>query len=177
MQGAEYIQGYFYPADQHEPGRPGHLPARPGGRPVDPGFGVGGEAPDHGLPPVIPLPPGEAGQLPDWPPGSIWPPLPPDVSGKVLILAAVAAPGHGSRAHWVVVDTNLIPEHGRPVDPGYGVDQGAEAGQAPQYPDQGGPGPYPDQGLPAGPTRQPRPAQRPAMPAHLAGPGQPAPRR
>jgi hypothetical protein len=162
MQGADYISGYFYPSAE----RP-ERPERPG-RPVDPGFGVGGgEHPEHGLPPFIPLPPGEAGQLPDWPPGSIWPPLPPDVSGKVLILAAVASPGHGVRSHWVVVDTSLIPEHGRPVDPGYGVGEGAEAGQEP-----GAGGPYPDQSLPAQPGRQPRPAQRPAMPAHLAGPGQ-----
>jgi hypothetical protein len=48
----------------------------------------------------------------------------------------------------------FIDEHGRPIDPGYGIDEGA-------HPDHGLPGGglHPDQGLPGRPGRPPRPGQ------------------
>jgi hypothetical protein len=172
------------------PDRPGHLPSRPGwggehpgnrppgswpGRPVDPGWGVeegggGGEsgqlpvypidpeAPDQGLPPEVP--PG----LPELPPGTIWPPLPPSVpTGKALAVVYISGVG----ARWAVIDIPERPE--RPVDPDYGVDEGEQPspqpprpGQRPPRPDQGLPGqrpPRPDQGLPPTGGRPPRPDQ------------------
>lgn len=66
------------------------------------------DVPDQGLPPL-------AGQLPEWPtvipgtpehpiahpPGTVWPPLPPDsgIAGKVWILVYVMGVGH----RWFVV--------------------------------------------------------------------------
>jgi putative peptidoglycan lipid II flippase len=160
------------------PGSWGGFPGHPdqglpgggwGGRPVDPGYGVegGGEAgqlpvfpvdpehPDQGLPPEVP--PG----IPELPPGTIWPPLPPSIpAGKAI--AVVWISGVGSR--YAVID---IPE--RPVDPGYGVgeehpDQGLPptrprpptAGQP--LPPTGRP-PRPGQGLPRPPGAPPRPDQ------------------
>jgi hypothetical protein len=87
--------------------RPPHVWPRPpgGGLPIDPGWGVGGrpERPSHGLPiwPSIPgkpdnsLPPIEGIEPPpvDPPPGTIWPPLPPEVPpGKAIALVAIAGP-------------------------------------------------------------------------------------
>jgi hypothetical protein len=133
-------------------GRPGHLPARPG-RPVDPGYGVdeGGEAgqlpvwpatPDHPihLPPIAghPLPPI------DPPPGTIWPPLPPDAAptGKALVLAAIQGVGY----RYIVIEiAPPSPDQGLP-DGGEHPDQGLPPGQ---------PG-APDQGLPQPPTAQPK---------------------
>jgi hypothetical protein len=157
--------------DQGLPGRPPHVgnrppgsyPGRPDqglpwpGRPVDPGYGVeegGGEAgqlpiypvdPEH--PEVTPpmVPPG----LPELPPGTVWPPLPPSVPpGKAI--AVIWISGVGSR--YAVID---IPE--RPVDPDYGVGE--------EHPDQGLPGrperpARPDQGLPPG-GRPPHVGARP----------------
>jgi len=95
--------------------RPGHgLPVPPqvwprppgGGLPVDPGWGVGGPAhPDHGLPiyPVDPahpdntLPPVEGIDPPevDPPPGTVWPPLPPEIpAGKAIALVAISGLGY-----------------------------------------------------------------------------------
>jgi len=139
------------------PPRPGHLPShRPGGRPVDPGYGVeggvdpgygveGGDGehveppiwdlgPDQGLPPVAghPLPPV------DPPPGTVWPPLPPDVevTGRALVLAAIEGVGY----RYIVVDlSGAHPDQGLP-------DEGEEGEE------------HPDQGLPGAP---PRPGNRP----------------
>lgn len=162
------------PGGGGRPPRPGHLPSHGGGRPggVDPGYGVDegdGEhveppiwelGPDQGLPPVAghPLPPT------DPPPGTVWPPLPPDVEVSGRALALVAIEGVGYR--YIVVD--LKPDEGGEA-PDQGLpDEGEEGGEAP---DQGLPGqpprpgnrppgsgapPRPDQGLPGQ-----RPGQRP----------------
>jgi hypothetical protein len=90
------------------PPLPPHVWPRPpgGGLPVDPGWGVGGaEHPEHGLPiyPVDPahpdnsLPPvpGEPPPEVDPPPGTIWPPLPPEVpAGKAIALVAISGLGY-----------------------------------------------------------------------------------
>jgi hypothetical protein len=148
--------GFGWGGGEHPGNRP---PGSWGGRPVDPGYGVegGGEAghlpvfpvdPEHPevMPPMVP--PG----IPELPPGSIWPPLPPSIPpGKAVV--AIYISGVGSR--WAVVD---IPE--RPEGPEVEPPEGGE---------------YPDQGLPGGgrPTRpparpptagQPLPPTRPGIP-------------
>jgi hypothetical protein len=110
--------------DQGLPGRPGR-PVRPGqrpphvwpkppggGLPVDPDWGVGGaEHPDHGLPvyPMDPahpdntLPPVDGEEPPpvDPPPGTVWPPLPPEFpGGKAIVLAGITGVGY----RYIVVD-------------------------------------------------------------------------
>jgi hypothetical protein len=107
------------------PQRPPHVWPRPpgGGLPVDPGWGVGGrpERPGHGLPiwPSIPgkpdnsLPPVEGVEPPptDPPPGTIWPPLPPEIPpGKAIALVAISGLGY----RYAVI---TIP----PAKPGQGV--------------------------------------------------------
>jgi hypothetical protein len=118
------------------PGRPGHGLPWPG-RPVDPGFGWGDrERPDRPdrpghLPawpirpgrPDLGLPPGTPDQgLPpeDPPPGTIWPPIPPDFElgfhGKAVLLAWIPRLGY----RYVVVQIPETPPErpGRPeVDP------------------------------------------------------------
>jgi hypothetical protein len=100
------------------------FPARPDqglpwpGRPVDPGFGNpgfgGGDATAGQLPiwpvdpshPIAPPIPGEP-ELPpvDPPPGTVWPPLPPNIpAGKALAYAGIAGVGY----RYVVID---IPEN------------------------------------------------------------------
>jgi hypothetical protein len=98
------------------PGRPGNRPPGSwGGRPVDPGWGVDeGDGGDHiwPFPPGSGLPPVPGQPLPpvDPPPGTIWPPLPPnvDIHGKLLLLAWI--PGVGNR--WVVVNVPEPPAGG-----------------------------------------------------------------
>jgi hypothetical protein len=147
--------------------RPGHgLPRPPyvwprppgGGLPVDPDWGVGGEEhPEHGLPiyPIDPehpdnvLPPVDGEEPPevDPPPGTVWPPLPPEIpAGKAIALVAITGVGF----RYVVIDIPQRPE-GPEVEP----------------PDSGH---HPDQGLPG---RPPRPGQPPSRPPQ---PGQPLPR-
>jgi hypothetical protein len=124
------------------PDHPAHLPGAPEG-------GIEGEAPDNTLPPVD-------GHVPptDPPPGTIWPPLPPDApTGKHAFLVWIS--GVGLR-----YGVFQIPEH--ETDPGYGVEGGGEAGQ---LPGQGGRPPQAGQ-LPSGQ----RPGQRPPVA------GQPLPR-
>jgi hypothetical protein len=98
-------------------------------RPIDPGWGVGRpERPSTGpvpTPPVqpgqpLPRPPigggghpdqglpgegGEAGHLPAFPPGAMWPPLPPGVHGKYLALVLVAGMP-GVKYRYVVIDAD-----------------------------------------------------------------------
>ncbi len=113
------------------PERPGHgLPQPPhlwprppgGGLPVDPGWGVGEEHPDQG--PVYPvgpgneLPPVEGIEPPpvDPPPGTVWPPLPPDVevSGKAIVLAAIQGVGY----RYIVIEISPpAPDQGLPGEP------------------------------------------------------------
>jgi hypothetical protein len=144
--------------------RPPHVWPRPpgGGLPVDPDWGVseGGEHPDHGLPiypvdpehpdNVLPEVPGEPPPEVDPPPGTIWPPLPPEIpAGKAIALVGITGVGF----RYVVID---IPQHpeGPEVEP----------------PDSGH---HPDQGLPGRPGVPPRPGQPPSRPPQ---PGQPLPR-
>lgn len=92
-------------------------------RPVDPGWGQG-----RPLPPVVgggPARPPVTPESPEveppitLPPGSIWPPLPPDVHGKFLALVLVGGMGHGVKYRYVVIDADAKPPHrpGRPEHP------------------------------------------------------------
>jgi hypothetical protein len=68
--------------------------------PVPPAGGIGG------TPPARPGPgPGEPGHLPSFPPGAIWPPLPPGVHGKYLALVLVAGMP-GVKYRYVVIDAD-----------------------------------------------------------------------
>jgi hypothetical protein len=140
--------------------RPPHTWPRPpsGGLPVDPDWGVEeGTQPDHGLPihptgpehpdNVLPEVPGEPPPETDPPPGTIWPPLPPEVpAGKHI--AAVWISGVGSR--YVVIDIPQrhpdqgLPERpGAPVRPGQGLPQPPRPPQAGQLPTRPGIPPRP----------------------------------
>jgi len=104
---------------------PPHVWPRPpgGGLPVDPGWGVGAERPSHPIYPVGPghpdntLPPVEGVEPPpvDPPPGTVWPPLPPDVeiSGKAIVLAAIQGVGY----RYIVVEIQGHPDQGLPDGP------------------------------------------------------------
>jgi len=104
---------------------PPHVWPRPpgGGLPVDPGWGVGAERPSHPIYPVGPghpdntLPPVEGVEPPpvDPPPGTVWPPLPPDVevTGKAIVLAAIQGVGY----RYVVVEIGTHPDQGLPSTP------------------------------------------------------------
>jgi hypothetical protein len=70
--------------------------------PVPPAGGIGG------TPPARPEPgPGDGhpGHLPSFPPGAIWPPLPPGVHGKYLALVLVAGMP-GVKYRYVVIDAD-----------------------------------------------------------------------
>jgi hypothetical protein len=72
------------------------------------------------------------------PPGSVWPPLPPAIKGKILCFIWLVGIGY----RWTVIDPSLSP--GNDLPPVHG------------HPDHGlppSPG-HPDQGLP--PTAQPK---------------------
>jgi hypothetical protein len=105
---------------------PPHVWPRPpgGGLPVDPDWGVGIGHPDHGLPiyPVDPaypdntLPPVPGVDPPpvDPPPGTVWPPLPPDVPpGHAIALVAITGVGY----RYIVVDIVPTPDQGLPSQP------------------------------------------------------------
>lgn len=92
-------------------------------RPIDPGFG-GGRPPHVGGGPARPPRPGqparpdqglpgEGGEHPShpiWQPGTIWPPLPPGVSGTYWALVLVKG-SSGLQYRYVVVDADARPEH------------------------------------------------------------------
>lgn len=100
--------GIWPPLTPEHPWRPiPGLPERPSTGPVRPQPGPGQPLP--GEPPT-------AGQLPEFPPGAIWPPLPPGVHGKFLALVLIGGTGHGFKYRYVVIDADA------PVDPGYGVE-------------------------------------------------------
>jgi hypothetical protein len=82
----------IYPTDSID----NSLPSHPGG-PGKPGGGQPG-GPDQGLP----------GGLP---PGSVWPPLPPEIGGKILAICWLVGIGY----RWVVIDPSLKP--GFPLPP------------------------------------------------------------
>jgi hypothetical protein len=111
--------------------QPPHVWPRPpgGGLPVDPGWGVPeGGHPDQG--PIYPVDPAHPdNSLPeipgveppptDPPPGTVWPPLPPEVSPpdgvkKAIVLAAIEGVGY----RYVVIEINPAhPDQGLPPTP------------------------------------------------------------
>lgn len=101
--------GIWPPLTPEHPWRPlPSLPERPSQGPVRPGVPVG---PDQGLPGEPPT----AGHLPSLPPGTIWPPLPPGVQGKFLVLVLIGGGGKGAHYRYTVVDAGLRPAH--PIEP------------------------------------------------------------
>jgi hypothetical protein len=163
--------GYGIPLPPVTPGHPlpptGERPSHPIARPPRPTYPVD---PDYGLPtpptvwphpprpvdpnygidvPVSPEHPiyrpggggGTAEQLPVLPPGAVYPPLPPGVTGKLTVFCWIVGVGY----RWTTIDCSLKPTH--PIYPPHTV---------PGHPDQGlppVPG-HPDQGLP--PEAQPK---------------------
>jgi hypothetical protein len=112
-------------------GGPSH-PIAPGGRPehpIAPGGGGGDERPTHPI---------------ELPPGTVWPPLPPGVSGKYLALVLIGGGGMGAMYRYVVIDADARPDNELP--------EGGGGGHRPSHPIA--PGGRPDQGLP--PTPQPK---------------------
>lgn len=104
--------GIWPPLTPEHPWRPiPGFPDRPSTGPVPP-------QPAPGQP--LPRPPSVPGQLPEIPPGTIWPPLPPGVHGKYWALVAVGGMPGGTVYRYVVVDADARPP--RPVDPDYGVE-------------------------------------------------------
>jgi hypothetical protein len=96
-----------------------------GGLPVDPSWGVpGGEHPSHGLPiypmdpehpdNVLPEVPGVEPPPVDPPPGTIWPPLPPEIPAGQAI-AVVGITGVGWR--YAVITVPVHPDQGLPAEP------------------------------------------------------------
>jgi basic salivary proline-rich protein 1/2 len=120
-------------------------------RPVDPSYGVPVPiAPTH---PIYLPPPGPNNDLP-LPPGSVWPPLPPSVTGQIMCMVWIVGVGY----RWTVIDASLKPTH--PIMPPSAVPHpGHDLPGSQPHPDQGlpgGPPPRPDQGLP---PSQPHPDQ------------------
>lgn len=83
------------------------------------------DRPSTGLPPTLPpvqpgqplpRPPSEVVPPIALPPGVIWPPLPPGVSGKYLALVLIGGGGHGAHYRYVVIDADLRPS--LPIAPG-----------------------------------------------------------
>ena len=157
----------------------------------------GGGRPDQGLPGGPPghisnRPPGSGGPgqgnkpLPIWPsdppPGTIWPPLPPDFQpddGSTTAIICVLVEGVGYRYVVIEVGDNVdnelpgepdTPDNELPGEGDEGPDQGLPGGP-PTHPGNRPPGsgapPRPGQGLPTPPP--PRPGNRP--------PGAPPPPR
>jgi hypothetical protein len=88
------------------PSPPGIWPPSPPLYPSHPiypgGGGASGGSPDQGLP---------------LPPGAVWPPLPPDIAGKVMCFVWIVGIGY----RWTVIDPSLKPTH--PIEPGGPVAQ------------------------------------------------------
>lgn len=102
-------------------------------RPVDPSYGV--EGPPYGPDLPIYLPP-TVGGGPILPPGSVWPPLPPGVTGQLTCFVWIVGVGY----RWTTIDTSLKPTN--PIAP------------PPNIPAH--PLPQPPDGPPAVPTQQGR---------------------
>lgn len=106
-------------------------PIYPGGGPAHPMPPY----PDQGLPEgEHPIAPGGGPAHPiALPPGSVWPPLPPSITGTILCFVWIVGVGY----RWTVIDPSLTPGHDLP-----------------------GSQPHPDQGLPAEPAPQPHARSR-----------------
>jgi hypothetical protein len=125
--------------DQGLPGRP-ERPARPIFPTLPPWLkpGVGLPIPPTPEYPMVPIPP--SGNLPELPPGTVWPPLrpefPPDFGNKYLVAALIWVSGKGYKAHWVVVDLDSRP--GKP--PEWGLPEGerpeVEPPEHPEHPER-----------------------------------------
>lgn len=105
--------------------RPGHLPSRPT-YPVDPGYGL--PKPPHMWPrppypptvwpppypvdPDVPMYPERPDNALPLPPGAVWPPLSPEISGKVMVICWVVGVGY----RWTVLDPSLKPSQPLPGD-------------------------------------------------------------
>ena len=107
--------GIWPPLTPEHPWRPvpgGGRPERPSqGLPPSPGRPptVGGGLPPTPGHPMEPVEPGDEGSpehLPSLPPGMIWPPLPPGVHGKYLVLIYVSGIGY----RYTVIDASQRPE-------------------------------------------------------------------
>ncbi|HEY1430773.1 MAG TPA: hypothetical protein VGF39_03975 [Stellaceae bacterium] len=95
-------------------------PGSPPTYPVDPDYGLPvpptvWPQPPQPVPPVVNIPvfpsfpiylPPE-GETPELPPGSVWPPLPPSVTGIITCFIWVVGVGY----RWTTIDTSLKPEH------------------------------------------------------------------
>lgn len=134
--------------DNELPSPPGvwPQPPRPEG-PIDPGY-------DRPIPiyPSLPIyrPEGPDNTLP-MPPGTVWPPLPPSVTGDLLCFCWIVGVGY----RWVVIDADAKPEHPLAPPPLYPSNRppGIEhPGNRP--PGSTPPPPRPDQSLP--PTGEPK---------------------
>jgi hypothetical protein len=71
----------------------------------------------HPIPPAIwpgvPIHPGTPEHPITLPPGSVWPPLPPSITGEALILVWVVSVGY----RWLVVDASLDVDNELPATP------------------------------------------------------------
>jgi hypothetical protein len=124
-----------YPVDPDYdlPLRPGIWPSPP--TPVDPDYGVPVPIrPNHDLPIYGHAPNND---LP-LPPGAVWPPLPPSVTGEILAFVWIVGVGY----RWVCIDLDLEPTH--PIVPPSTVPMPPMApGGQPEHPITGQPRPDP----------------------------------
>lgn len=102
--------GYFFPVSEGHPGHPLPKPPISGGIPTPP-IQLPPLPPDTVEPPIV-LPPTDGGDIEfpivipkppiNLPPGTVWPPLPPDagIAGKMFCLVWIVGVGY----RWVVLE-------------------------------------------------------------------------
>jgi hypothetical protein len=111
-------------------------------QPVDPSYGIPIPiAPTH---PIYMPPVGPNNDLP-LPPGSVWPPLPPSITGEIMCLVWIVGAGY----RWTVIDTALQPEHPIAQPPLYPSHHPLPGGEHPSH-----------QPVPGGPNQPPAPPRR-----------------
>ena len=144
----------IYPTHPIYPGGGPAHPIAPGGRPTRPGQPG---APDQGLPPAPDqgLPPAGSGEHPEHPivlpPGAVWPPLPPDIQGKIICFVWIVGVGY----RWTVIDPSLVIDNTLPGGGEHPAHPIAPGGR-PSHPIAPG-GPSIDNTLPTPPpTAQPK---------------------
>jgi hypothetical protein len=99
------------------------MPPRPD--PIDPEYGLPVPiAPTH----PIYMPGGPNNELP-LPPGSVWPPLPPSVTGEIMCMIWIVGIGY----RWTVIDADARPEHPIAPPPAYASGQPVPPGMPPGY--------------------------------------------